>query len=408
MHVSLETQNRLLLSVAIASAGLIHVSIAGSQILLGFGVLLLLVFQHKLKFPRIWLPLLLFFCWTMLSDALSPDPWGGRPQIKKFFVFLLIPLLYGVFSEQFENVYYLVVVWTAAATASAILGLVQFVAKYEHAKRVGEDFYLAYVARRITGFESHWMTFGALQLSVLCIVVAHFFFSNRRMPRWAYGSIPIISAAILLGWTRSIWIASIPAILYLVWFWNRKMLALVPLIAVLAILVAPASTRARLASLVSPHGDVDSNEHRVVVFRTGLRMIEAHPWLGLGPEQIGRKFNSYVPADIPRPLPTGFYGHLHNIYIQYAAERGIPALLLMLWLIGEAVWDWAQGIRKLAGKRSQQLFVLHGSIACTIAILVGGLGEFNLGDSEVLMMFISVIAIGYAGLRSVDAKVTSL
>ncbi|HEX4232033.1 MAG TPA: O-antigen ligase family protein [Bryobacteraceae bacterium] len=394
----------MLLTVAIASAGLIHVSIAGSQILLGFGILLLLVFRRGLRFPRIWLPLLLFFVWTMLSDALSPDPWGGYPQIKKFFVFMLIPLLYGVFSEQFENVYYLVVVWTAAATASGIWGLVQFVLKYEHAKHTGENFYLAYVARRITGFESHWMTFGALQLSVLCIVIAHLFFSNRRMPAWAYGSIPILSAAILLGWTRSIWIATIPAVLYLVWFWNRKMVALVPLIAVLALLVAPASTRSRLVSLVSPHGDIDSNEHRAVLFWTGLRMIEAHPWFGLGPEQIGRKFNSYVPPGTPRPLPTGFYGHLHNIYTQYAAERGIPALLLMLWLIGEAVWDWVQGIRRLGRKRSQQLFVLHGCIACTIAIMVGGLGEFNLGDSEVLMMFVSVMAIGYAALRSTDFK----
>ena len=286
MHVSLETQRRLLLSVAIASAGLIHVSIAGSQILLGVGILLLLVFRRGLKFPRIWLPLLLFFVWTMLSDALSPDPLGGYPQIKKFFVFMLIPLLYGVFSEQFENVYYLVVVWTAAATASGIWGLVQFVLKYEHAKHTGENFYLAYVAQRITGFESHWMTFGALQLSVLCIVIAHLFFSNRRMPAWAYGSIPILCAAILLGWTRSIWIATIPAVLYLVWFWNRKMTALVPLIAVLAVMIAPASTRMRLVSLVSPHGDIDSNEHRVVVFRTGLRMIQAHPWFGLGLEQL--------------------------------------------------------------------------------------------------------------------------
>ncbi len=36
--------------------------------------------------------------------------------------------------------------------------------------------------------------------------------------------------------------------------------------------------------------------------------------------------------------------------------------------------------------------------------MVGGLGEFNLGDSEVLMMFVSVIAIGYAALHSMDLK----
>ncbi|MGC2658486.1 MAG: O-antigen ligase family protein [Bryobacteraceae bacterium] len=408
MHVSSETQKRLVLSVAIASAGLIHISIAGSQILLGLGVLLLLIFRRKLVFPRIWLPLLLFFIWTVLSDVLSPDPWGGHAQIRKFFVFLFIPLLYEAFSEQFENVYYLVVVWTVAATASGAWGLVQFVLKYETAKRNGDDFYVSYVARRITGFESHWMTFGALQLSVLCILLAHLFFSSRRMPSWAYLSTVILSAAILLGWTRSIWIATVPAVLYLVWFWRPKMMILVPLIAVLAFLVAPASTRTRLLSLASPHGDIDSNEHRWVVLRTGLRMIQAHPWFGLGPEQIRVQFNSYVPSDVPRPLPTGFYGHLHNIYTQYAAERGIPALIFVLWFIGEAVWDCAQGIRKLGKERSPQLFVLHGAIACTIAILIGGLGEFNLGDSEVLMMFVSVIAIAYAGLRNTPLRVATL
>ena len=137
-------------------------------------------------------------------------------------------------------------------------------------------------------------------------------------------------------------------------------------------------------------------------------MIQAHPWFGLGPEQIRVQFNSYVPSDVPRPLPTGFYGHLHNIYTQYAAERGIPALIFVLWFIGEAVWDCAQGIRKLGKERSPQLFVLHGAIACTIAILIGGLGEFNLGDSEVLMMFVSVIAIAYAGLRNMPLRPASL
>ena len=63
-------------------------------------------------------------------------------------------------------------------------------------------------------------------------------------------------------------------------------------------------------------------------------MIRAHPWFGLGPEEVKLQFNSYVPPDIPRPLPEGWYGHLHNIYLQYAAERGIPTMLLMLWMLG--------------------------------------------------------------------------
>lgn len=402
MFISEENERRILLTVAIAAAALIHISIAASQLLLGVGIALLLVFRRRLEFPRIWIPLVLFFCWTALADVLSPDPWGGRAQIRKFFVFLFIPLIYGVFARQFAKVFYLVIAWTATATASGIWGLVQFVSKYEQDKLSPEGFYVAYLRRRITGFESHWMTFGALQLSVFALLLAQCFFSNRKMPAWAYASLGVLSATILLGWTRSIWLAAIPSTLYLVWFWRPKMTLAIPIIAGAAFAFAPTATRVRMMSLIEPRADVDSNRHRIVTFRTGIEMVKAHPWFGLGPEEIRRNFDAYVPADIQRPLPPGYYGHLHNIYIQYAAERGIPGLLFILWFIGMAVWDCIRGVVRAGRTKSQELFVLHGTIAVIIGVLVGGLFEYNLGDSEVLMMFLCVIALGYAALRNVQ------
>ncbi|MGA8027516.1 MAG: O-antigen ligase family protein [Bryobacteraceae bacterium] len=404
MLVSQQAQDRILLVIAIAAASLIHVSISASQILLGCGILLLLVFRQKLQFPRVWIPLAAFFLWTALADVLSPDPWGGRAQIRKFFVFLFIPLIYGVFAVQFSKVFYLMIGWTLVATASGVAGLAQFAVKYRHAHQTGENFYLSYVGWRITGFESHWMTFGALQLSVLSLLLAQWFFSNRKMPAWAYGSIAVLSAAILLGWTRSIWLAAFSSALYLVWVWRPKMTLAVPGLAAVAVLIAPSGTRDRLMSLFEPHGETDSNRFRVVTFLTGIQMIEAHPWFGLGPEEISRNFNSYVPADIVRPLPVGYYGHLHNIYVQYAAERGIPGLLLMMWFIGMTVWDCLRGVLRAGRARSQQLFVLHGTIAVTIGILIGGIFEYNLGDSEVLMMFVSVVGLGYAALHNLNVS----
>lgn len=393
MFPSEETQNQILLTVAIAAAALIHVSIAASQIFLGLGIVLLLVFRGKLQFPRIWIPLSLFFLWTALADVLSPDPWGGRAQIRKFFVFFFIPLIYGVFVRQFSKVFYLMLAWTAAASASGAWSLVQYALHFRNAT------YRSYVGQRTTGFESHWMTFGALELSVLSLLLAQYFFSNRKMPVWAYASVVLLSAAILISGTRSIWGATLPAALYLIWFWRPKMMFALPLILVAAFFLSPPTTRERVLSIVHPKADVDSNEHREVTFRTGVEMIKAHPWLGLGPEEIGRSFDSYVPADIPRPLPIGYYGHLHSIYLQYAAERGIPGLLLMLWLIGLTVWDCVQGIARAGKAPSQELFVLHGAIAVVIGVLVGGIFEYNLGDSEVLMMFVSVVALAYAALN---------
>src|SRR5690242_7248335 len=85
MQVNEAVRDRVLLAATILAVGLIQVSIAASQIFLGLGVTLFLIFRRKLPFPRIWIPLLLFFVWTLLADALCPDPMGGYPQIKKFF-----------------------------------------------------------------------------------------------------------------------------------------------------------------------------------------------------------------------------------------------------------------------------------------------------------------------------------
>ena len=107
---------------------------------------------------------------------------------------------------------------------------------------------------------------------------------------------------------------------------------------------------------------------------------------------VGRKFHDYVPIDIPRPLPQGWYGHLHNVYLQYAAERGIFALAAFLWLVGKVLWDALRALRTASPERRA---VLHGCVAAILAVMVGGIFEFNLGDSEVLMLFLAVVALVY-------------
>ena len=67
-------------------------------------------------------------------------------------------------------------------------------------------------------------------------------------------------------------------------------------------------------------------------------------------------------ADIPRPLPRGWYGHLHNIYLQYAAERGVPALVFLLWMIGKMLIDFARALRSGA-LPPECRYIVHGAIA---------------------------------------------
>jgi O-antigen ligase len=118
----------------------------------------------------------------------------------------------------------------------------------------------------------------------------------------------------------------------------------------------------------------------------------------LGPERVAVEFQSYLPADVPRPLPTGWYGHLHNIYLHYAAERGIPAALALVCLFGKMLYDFSRALRTLEPRPGDRRFVLQGAIAVTLAVMTGGIFELNLGDSEVLTMFLVVASCGYVAV----------
>ena len=48
--------------------------------------------------------------------------------------------------------------------------------------------------------------------------------------------------------------------------------------------------------------------------------------------------------------------------------------------------------------------MLHGAVAVIIATLVAGFFEVNLGDSEVLTVFLAVMACGYVVLEQLGPR----
>jgi O-antigen ligase len=290
----------------------------------------------------------------------------------------------------------LFLIWAGLATASGVWSFVQFWQKRAGALSRGEDFYLAYVGSRATGFMSHWMTFSAEQMMAGLVLAAMLLFGVAN--RWLWGAAAVIGGSIAIAWTRSVWIGAAAAAIYLVGVWRPKLLLVLPLAFGAVFFISPRSVQQRALSIYKPHA-TDSNEHRRITFRTGMEMIKAHPLVGVGPQRVGREFMRFLPADVPQPLPSGYYEHLHNIYIHYAAERGVPTMLALLWLIGKVFVDFVRGVRRLARDQLLHRAILHGAIACLIAVLIEGFFEYNLNDTEVLTMFLAVVACGYVTLR---------
>jgi len=385
--------------LAFASAAAIVFSIAASQILLGAALAALLISGERLRLPAIQWPLGLFLTGTLLAWVFSGNLAAGLPQIKKFYVFTELLVVFSCLRNA-AWIRRLFLVWAGFAALTATWGCVQFAGKIREARALHVNFYDFYVAERIRGFTSHWNTFSAEEMFALIMLAAFLMFA--RGPRnwiWLKAACAfLIVLAVLLAETRGVWFATAAAGAYLFWVWKKKLLLLVPVLIALAVFASPSAIRERFRSLVQPRR-VDSNQFRIVVWSTGVRMIEAHPWLGLGPEQPHIQFQQWVRGDIPRPLPTGYYGHLHNVYLQYAAERGIPTTLVMLWLLIQIVVNFRRGLLGLPPGRDDRRFLLHGGIAAVLAVLAEGFVEYNLGDSEVLTMFLAVVACGYLALE---------
>jgi O-antigen ligase len=391
--------------LAFGSAVTVLFSIAVCQILLALALAALLFSGAELRLPPIKLPLALFLAGTLLSLALSADPASGLPQVRKMFVFLELLVVFSTLRDMVW-IRRLFLCWAGVGALVALRGFVQFAAKVEEARALGRSFYDYYVPERITGFMSHWMTFSGQEMFVVIMLCAFLMFApgaRRHAVVWVL-CLALAGAALVLGFTRSIvWLATPAAMLYLLWSWRRAALLAAPVVIVVAFFAAPPSVRTRFFSMFRPHDKIDSNQHRIVTWRTGLEMVKAHPWVGLGPEQVKAQFNRYVPPDISWPLPSGWYGHLHNIYLHYAAERGIPAMLALMWMLLKIAADFYRAARRLPAGRGDPKFVLHGGVAAIIATLVAGFFELNLGDSEVLTMFLVVTAAGYTAIEHAQA-----
>lgn len=378
-----------------ASAVAILFGIAISQSLLALALVALLLSGEKLRLPPIRLQLGLFLLGTVLALALSAHPAEGLPQLRKFYVFFELLVVYSCLRE-IRHVRWVFLTWAGFASITALRGFVQFAQKLHQARELHQNDYSFYVAERITGFMSHWNTFSAQEMFALTMLASFLFFSPAARKRtWIWIACAVLMGiAVLLAETRAVWIGTAVAALYLTWYWKRWMIAAGPVAVAIAFLASPPVVKDRFTSLLHPKG-VDSNAFRLVTWRTGVRMIEAHPIFGLGPEGPKYHFDEWVPKDVPRPLPVGWYGHLHNIYLQYSAERGIPTMLILLWLLGKMLYDFWRALRLLPPGRSDARFLLHGGIAVILATLAEGFFEYNLGDSEVLTMFLVVVACAY-------------
>ena len=134
-----------------------------------------------------------------------------------------------------------------------------------------------------------------------------------------------------------------------------------------------------------------SSRDRVAMVQTGIAMVEDHPLTGVGPNMVERLYPQYRdPNGVEKINP-----HLHNVPLQIAAERGLPALAIWLGFIAVLTVRTFQIFR---GSRDRVLPA--AALAAIAAMLAAGMFEYNFGDSEFLMLFLVIVTLPFAAVAT--------
>jgi O-antigen ligase len=236
----------------------------------------------------------------------------------------------------------------------------------------------------------HWMTYSGVLMLTTCAAVARITFTRMRSP-WPLIAVPALVVALVVTNTRNAWIGTLLAVSVLLAIRNWKLVIVVPLAAGLAFLVAPGMVKKRAASIFDTADP--ANRDRIVMWKIGADMVRDNPWFGTGPHRLAGVYPEYrqkYPEAVNLVNP-----HLHNVPIQIAAERGLPALAAWLWFIAVAARDlWRQLRARIAPA------VAGAGLAAVVAMLAAGLFEYNFGDSEFLILFLGLITLPYAAARA--------
>jgi O-antigen ligase len=422
-----------------AVAAALFVSIFASEALLVPG---LLVLGARLALGRARIvktpldgPLVAFCVWTLLSAAFSPAPFVSVDHARKLLLFTLFYLGQETLSREADRER---VLTAAFAGGLALSGLIVL----QHAF-LGFD----RLDARPSGFLGHYMSASGLCMGVVVLAAARLAFSRERPQirpgdarflvaffvalllvagaqasgrlgvlavrlfvaalvvtvatmalsrrEWPARStsstlatlvVPLGAWAIVASQTRNAWLGAFLGLATVAVLRAPRTLFLLGAAAAVLLLFRPPAVANRLTI------EDDSTRDRYYMWQAGIDMILDKPVFGQGPGMILDTYPRYRWAEAPNPRAP----HLHNNALQLAAERGLPCLVFWLWWVAAVMADaWRESRPALLAARPGA-WCAAGTVGILVAVLAGGLFEYNFGDSEVLMFILLVSAVPYA------------
>ncbi|HUR33891.1 MAG TPA: O-antigen ligase family protein [Vicinamibacterales bacterium] len=363
-------------------AAFTQLSIAMAQALLFVAIAcwgaLIVVRRERVEVPVFFYPLIAYAGWTLLSAAFSLDPRASFADCKQLALFLVVPATYRLVQGSRASTMLTVIMSVGAATAA--YGIFQYgLLHYDQ------------LNQRPQGTLGHYMTYSGLLMLVIGTALAKLLFDPTDKA-WPALVMPALLLAVALTSTRMAWVGVCAAAAVLLIIKDFRLLAILPIVGAITFAAAGPAVTQRLMSMFDARDP--TRRDRVAMILEGQHMVRDYPVFGVGPNMVEEVYARYrVPEAVEQLNP-----HLHNVPMQIAAERGLPALLIWLGFLAVLCRDLYRQLRS-----SRPRTEAAAGIAAVAGMLAAGLFEYNFGDSEFLMLFLLLITLPFTAARSAPA-----
>jgi O-antigen ligase len=378
--------DRVAAACLLGFVGSLQVSIALANVLLAATLVTWLAIlvrdQARPAAPAFFVPLLAYAGLTLVSAVFSLDPIESLVDSKQLLLFAVVPAVYDLARGPRATTVADVVITVGAA--SAAYGIVQYAMLHYDSLRL-----------RPQGALTHYMTYSGVLMLVICAAVSRLVFGARDRV-WPALVMPALVVALALTLSRNAWVGACAAVGLLLILRDFRLSALLPVAIAALFAFAPGNVTDRMVSMFDVRDP--TNQDRLAMAEVGVRMVSAEPLTGVGPNMVPRVYDRYRPPYAVNETNP----HLHNVPLQIAAERGLPALAVWIWFVAAL----AMALFRAFGDGTHRVLTAT-ALAAIAAMLTAGMFEYNFGDSEFLMLFLVLVTLPFAARRGDGAAASA-
>jgi hypothetical protein len=368
-------------------------SITLSQTMLVVLALWLLRERHRARVQLTWplaVPIAAFAAWSVLAALLSAAPADSLRASHSLIGLAALWVVLHAVEDARRARWFATALFIALSTVAA-LAIVQvatcggerLTAKAAGLPPVLSSFFGK--CHRAHGFYSIYMTLGGVLALVLLVTLPRLMHLGHRVAAAAAWLVGAVGFALTL--VRGAWVGFAVGLAVLVCTVRRQTVTFVGVLLLAAAVLSVPAVLQRVLSFVDTR-DATARE-RVAMMYAGVAMLREHPIVGIGPGQVKRLYPQYAPVEAVRRHTS----HVHNTPLQIAVERGFVGVALWLWILAAFFARVLKIWQLLPPAAVQDRALVAGCAAAIVAFMIGGLFEYNFGDTEVLLVALSLMAL---------------